>query len=101
MNDQQHIDISRAEAAKRIMDDPMVKEALQAIEDGIFAAWKDMPLRDTEGSEHLRRLLQAKKKFEAVFHAHMQNGALAAAELRADEVKKGLLSRVKEHVYGR
>jgi hypothetical protein len=100
MNDQQCIDISRAGAAKRIMDDPMVKEALQAIENGIVEAWKDVPLRDVEAREHLHRLLQAKRKFVAIFEMHMQTGALAAAELKADEERKSLLSRVKDRIYG-
>lgn len=100
MNDQQRIDIARADAAKRIMDDPMVKEALQAIEEGIVAAWKDMPIRDMEGREHLHRLLQAKRKFEAVFFAHMENGKIAAAELKAEEERKGLIARAKERIYG-
>lgn len=100
MNDQQRIDIGRADAARRIMDDPMIKEALQAIEDGIVSAWKDVPLRDVEGREHLHRLLQAKKKFEQVFAAHIQNGALASTDLRIEEERKSLMDRMKERIYG-
>ena len=93
-------DINRAEAAKRILDDPLVKDALQAIEDGIVEAWKDVPLRDTEGREHLHRLLTAKRKFEAVFAAHMQNGQIAAAELKAEEERKSLIEKAKGFIRG-
>ena len=100
MNDQQRIDINRADQARRIIDDPMVKEAFAAIEAGIVEAWKDVPLRDVEGREHLHRLLQAKRKFEQVFEAHIQNGAIAANDLRAEEERKSIMTKIKERVYG-
>lgn len=100
MNDQQREAINRAEAAKRIIDDPMVKEALQTIEDGIAAAWKDLPARDVEGREHLHRLLQAKRRFETVFQIVLEEGEVSKAELRAEEERKSILTRVKERVYG-
>ena len=100
MNDQQRAAAARAEAAKRIIDDPMVKEALQIIEDGITAAWKDLPARDVEGREHLHRLLQAKRRFETVFQIVLEEGAIVVAELRAEEERKSILERVKERIYG-
>jgi hypothetical protein len=100
MNDEQRTAINRADAAKRIITDPMVVEALKVIEDGITEAWKDMPTRDIEGREHLHRLLQAKRRFETVFQIVLEEGAVAAAELKADEERKSILTRVKERVYG-
>ena len=100
MNDQQREAINRAEAAKRIIDDPMVKEALQTIEDGITAAWKDLPARDVEGREYLHRLLQAKRRFETVFQIVLEEGVVSVADLRAEEERKSILTRVKERVYG-
>lgn len=93
-------DINRADTARRIMDDPMVKDALQAIEDGIVEAWKDLPLRDVEGREHMHRMLHAKRKFEAVFAAHLQNGQIAAAELKAEEERKSIIERAKGFIRG-
>jgi hypothetical protein len=100
MNDQQRIDIARAEQAKRILEDDMVKEAFAAIESGIVEAWKDLPMRDTEGREHLHRLLQAKRKFEQVFASHIQNGAVAANELKAEEARKTIIERAKGFIRG-
>lgn len=100
MTDGQRADIARSDAATRIMQDPMVQEALAAIEDGIVGAWKDLPLRDVEGREQMHRLLQAKRKFEQVFLTHMQNGKLVAAELRIEEERKSLTARFKEKIYG-
>ncbi|WP_208281728.1 hypothetical protein [Massilia oculi] len=100
MNDQQYAAINRAEAARRIMTDPMVVEALQTIEDGITEAWKEVPLRDVEGREHLHRLLQAKRRFESVFEIVLQEGKLASEELRLEEERKSIAARIKERIYG-
>ncbi|WP_208281723.1 hypothetical protein [Massilia oculi] len=100
MNDEQYAAINRADAAKRIMTDPMVVEALKTIEDGITEAWKDVPLRDVEGREHLHRLLQAKRRFESVFELVLREGELASAELRAEEERKSIATRIKERLYG-
>lgn len=100
MNDEQYAANNRAEAAKRIITDPMVVEALKTIEDGITEAWKDLPTRDSEGREHLHRLLQAKRRFESIFQIVLNEGVLAAAELKAEEERKSIMSRVKEHIYG-
>lgn len=100
MNDDQRQAINRADAAARILEDAMVKEALQAIEDGITEAWKDVPARDVEAREHLHRLLQAKRQFENVFRICMETGTIARAELQAEEERKSLLIRVKEFVNG-
>lgn len=100
MNDQQREAINRAEAAKRIIEDPMVKQALQAIEDGITDAWKDLPARDVDGREHLYRLLQAKRRFETVFQIVLEEGAVSVAELRAEEERKSIMTRVKERLHG-
>jgi hypothetical protein len=100
MNDEQYAANNRADAAKRIITDPMVVEALKMIEDGITEAWKDLPTRDTEGREHLHRLLQAKRRFESIFQIVLNEGVLAAAELKAEAERKSIMSRVKEHIYG-
>jgi hypothetical protein len=99
MDDKQRIAINRADAAQRIMDDPLVKEAFQAIEDGIVDAWKVIPSRDVEAREHLHRLLQAKQKFENVFRIAVEEGAISKAELQADEQRKSLMTRMKERIH--
>jgi hypothetical protein len=100
MNDEQYAATNRAEAAKRIFTDPMVVEALKTIEDGITEAWKELPMRDVEGREYLHRLLQAKRRFEAVFYIVLEEGVLAASQLRAEEERKSFADRIKERIYG-
>lgn len=100
MNDQQYAAMSRADAAKRIMTDPMVVEALKIVEDGITEAWKNVPERDVEAREYLHRLLQTKRRFESIFQLVLQEGELASAELRAEEERKSFMTRIKERVNG-
>lgn len=100
MNDEQYAANNRAEAAKRIITDPLVVEALKTIEDGITEAWKAMPERDAEGREYLHRLLQVKRRFESIFEIVLSEGVLAAAQLRAEEERKSFAARIKERING-
>lgn len=100
MNDEQYAANNRAEAAKRIITDPLVVEALKTIEDGITEAWKAMPERDVEGREYLHRLLQAKRRFESVFEIVLSEGVLAASQLRAEEERKSFAARIKDRING-
>ena len=100
MNDEQYAANNRAEAAKRIITDQLVVEALKTIEDGITEAWKAMPERDVEGREYLHRLLHAKRRFESIFDIVLNEGVLAASQLRAEEEHKSFLARAKERIYG-
>lgn len=100
MSDEQYAANNRAEAAKRIITDPLVVEALKTVEDAIVEAWKAVPERDVEGREYLHRLLQAKHKFESVFTIVLNTGVLAAAQLRAEEERKSFADRIKERIYG-
>lgn len=100
MNDEQYAANNRAEAAKRIITDPLVVEALKTIEDGITEAWKAMPERDVEGREYLHRLLQVKRRFESIFEIVLSEGVLAAAQLRAEEERKSFAARIKDRING-
>lgn len=100
MTDEQRIAIARADAAKRIMGDTMVKDALAAIEDGIVSVWKDLPHQAVAERENLHRLLQTKRQFERLFEAHIQNGAFATNDLRIEEERKTLAQRFKDKIYG-
>lgn len=100
MNGQQRIDIARADAAKRIMEDPMVKEALTEIERMLMEKWARTGSMETATREHLHRLLLAKDMFVSMFVAYMQSGTIAADALRAEEERKGLMARMKERIYG-
>ncbi len=70
-------EIARSEAAKRIYEDPLFKEALNLVRQEILDKWSSTPARDVEGREWLWQLHQSANKFELVFLGWMETGKLA------------------------
>lgn len=70
-------EIQRSEAAKRIYNDPLFKEAMNLVRTEILKTWEDTPARDTEGREWLWQFHAAVNKFENVFKGWMETGKLA------------------------
>ncbi|SPA24574.1 hypothetical protein CBM2637_A150027 [Cupriavidus taiwanensis] len=100
MDDQQRIDVARAERARLILDDELVKGALSAMKARIVEAWEQSPVRDVEGREHLHRYLKVIGQFEGALRSHIETGKIAAHEIRAEEERKTLMERVRAKIYG-
>lgn len=66
--------IRRGDAARRIMAEPVVQEALAAIKTEIVEMWSKTPPKDTEGREWIWRHLKASEKFEALLKAYIETG---------------------------
>src|SRR5690606_31185928 len=90
--------LSRAEQAERIMGEPMVMEALAAIEVAITDAWKDKQL-SADDREELHRVYRAQLRFIHYFEAHLQTGQVVAEELGARLPKQSFLERLKEYIH--
>lgn len=90
MNDE----VAKAEAAKRIYEDPLFKEALKIVREAILDQWSSTPARDVEGREWLWMLHQSANRFENVFKSWMETGELAKRALERAE-KESLLQRVR------
>lgn len=76
--------ISRGEHAKRLLDDPLLKEALAEIKQAIVESWAALPVENTAQAEKLKHLLWASKQFESVFIAHVGGATIARSELLLD-----------------
>lgn len=100
MDDQQRIDVARAERARRILDDELVKGALADMKRRIVEAWEQSPARDVEGREHLHRYLKVIGQFEGAFIAHIETGKIAAHAIKAEEEQKSLMDKVRAKIYG-
>ena len=74
--------LQRAAHAEEALNNPLITEALQAWESEITQAWQDSPLRDVEGRERLRLMLQAAKQFRAHLQTTMETGKLIRAQTR-------------------
>ena len=77
--------LSRAEAAKRILADPLIVEALQILEDEVIEAFHACPVRDAEGMRILQSELRRCRKFKLILQGIIENGKLAANDLREKE----------------
>lgn len=78
--------LSRGEAAKRILAEPLVIEALATIETQIIEAFHDCPTRDLEAMRVLQSELRRARKFKAILQGAMERGKLAANDLKEKEV---------------
>jgi len=76
--------IARGEHAKRLLNDPLLKEALAEIKQAIVDSWAALPVENTAQAEKLKHLLWASKQFESVFIAHVGGATIARNELLLD-----------------
>lgn len=91
--------LNRAEQAERIMGDPMVMEALAALETSVVEEWKDGALTP-ERREELYQKYRAQMRFIHFFEAHLQNGQMVAEDLGVRQPKKSFFIRLKEYIHG-
>ncbi|KPF66113.1 hypothetical protein IP84_17010 [beta proteobacterium AAP99] len=70
-------DVNRGAHARAALENPLIVEALEAFEQEITNQWKNSPLRDVEGREKLRMLLEAQNKFRQYLQSTMDNAAIA------------------------
>ena len=87
-------EIARSEAAKRIYNDPLFKEAINLVRQEILRTWEETPARDTEGREWLWQFHAAVNKFDNVFKNWMETGKLA--ELGRE--RPSVFSRIKQAI---
>jgi len=71
--------LKRAARAQEALDNDLIKEALSAWETEITEAWKNSPLRDAEGREKLRLMLEAAKNFRLHLSKTMETGQIIRA----------------------
>lgn len=82
MTPEEHI--ARGEHAKRLLDDPLLKEALAEIKRAVIEQWAALSVQNKEQAEELKRLLWAAKQFEAIFVAQVGGATIARNELLLD-----------------
>lgn len=80
--------VRRAERARRLLEDELVREAREQIERTLWETFKASPLRDVEGREKLRLMQDVSDKFFGYLAAVVQDGEMAKLEIESK--KKGL-----------
>ncbi|HXU58666.1 MAG TPA: hypothetical protein VN710_07940 [Verrucomicrobiae bacterium] len=76
---------SRGMRAKAILEDEIVTEALDAIEAELRANWEGSRTDDAAGREDAYRMLKAAKAFRERLRKVIDDGAVAQAEIEANE----------------
>lgn len=79
--------------AERLLNDPILKEALSAIRAEIIEQWTATPARDTEGREWIWRHMKVAEKFEAILRSYVENG-----KIEAFNEKQGVIDRMLKAV---
>ncbi len=77
--------IARGEHAKRLLDDPLFKEAMRETRQAVIDAWAALPVENKVQAEELKRLLWAANQFEAVFTSLVGGAQIMQSELLLTE----------------
>lgn len=85
---------NRATTAERILREPLLVEALEAIERDVIEMFAACPTRDTEGMRILQAELRRARKFKETLQGVMESGKLA--EFREKE-NKTFLEKTKQY----
>lgn len=78
---QLNLEAGRGARAERLLADDMLQEAFTQIEDAITKAWKNAPIRDTEGQSMLLMRLKALGEVRKYIAEVAQTGRMASQEL--------------------
>lgn len=74
--------------ARMLLDNPLLQDALKAIETEVVEQWAACPARDTEGKEALWQLMKTAQKFKGILTGYVQTGQLASENMRKFEEKR-------------
>lgn len=81
--------------AERLLENPLLKEALDSMNIAIHQKWEDSPLTDTQGQHELRLMLKLMKDFEGNLKRFVQDGKMARFELETIKKRDELDAKVR------
>lgn len=100
MTDDQEIKLvgesAKGARANALLNSDIYQEAMGKVEAGILQAWKDSPIRDTEGQQYLRLMMKALRDLQGYITEIAQTGKLANIQL---EQERNLKQRMKAAVH--
>ena len=85
---------TRGQAAQMLLDNELLRQALDAIESEVVDQWEKCPARDAEGKEALWQLFKTSKKFRALLNGYVQTGKLASENLKRFDEQESRLRRL-------
>lgn len=84
---------TRGTEARMLLDNPIMKEALDAIEKEVFDQWMQCPARDKDGKEALWQLAKTAQKFRGILTGYIETGKLATEQMKQFE-ERGTLRKL-------
>ena len=96
MNEQQRLQIVKAEHAERIMGDSLVQEALQAIQDAIREQVFALPIEAVQQREQLFLMDKCRQQFVSLFELAIRGGEVTRYELLMEQNTKARLDAIRE-----
>lgn len=96
MNEQQRLQIARAEHADRILNDPFVMEAFQTIEKVIRDQVFDLPMEAVEQREKLVLMDKSRQQFMNLFELAIRGGEITRHELTAEANTQARIQAIRE-----
>lgn len=96
MNDQQRMQIARAEHADRILNDPVVMEAFKTIEKAIRDQVFDLPIEAAEMREKLVLMDKSRQQFMSLFELAIRGGEVTRYELTVEANTQARIQAIRE-----
>ena len=93
--------IQRAEHAKRLLDDDLLKEALETIKTQTQGLFFELASNQAEAREYLHLMDKARQQFENLLKVLIAGGEVSKYELMAEESTRARVSAIQERVRSR
>lgn len=87
------LDVTRAQQAKHLLDNPIYQESIKSVREAIIKAWSDAPIRDVDGQHELKLMLKLLTDLENNILRAVNDGKLAQIEI--ERQKKPLFNVFK------
>ncbi len=81
---------TRGQISASLLENELLKEALDALEKEVFDQWMQCPARDKEGKEALWQLAKTAQKFRSILVGYVETGKLATHNLSRFEEPRGI-----------
>lgn len=91
----EHEEVERGRQAQELLNNELLKGALDAIEREVFEAWATAPALSKDEKEALWQHVRACRNFRSVLIGYIQTGKLAADTLRRFEEQQTFMQRFK------
>lgn len=92
MSEELQAEVFRADMARQLLENQLLRDALTAIETEVVTMWGAAPARDKEGKEALWQLYKTSQKFRGLLLGYIETGKMATADLAHIEKQSRLRS---------